>query len=144
MGEFDGLCAEPGCGLGLQTRVHEIDNPRGHSFVSPAGREPAPQVSRESDGTPIMCDTPGCGKPIPPGGEGHPEICPDCLKAEQALGNARLAALAGRQDVHDTGARQIMQALERLAHRVDALDKDVATLKEIIRPAPPPPEAEDV
>jgi hypothetical protein len=26
------------------------------------------------------CDTPGCGKKIPKGGEGHPEICPDCLK----------------------------------------------------------------
>ena len=25
------------------------------------------QVARERDGTPIMCDTPGCGKPIPPG-----------------------------------------------------------------------------
>jgi hypothetical protein len=28
------------------------------------------------------CDTPGCGKPIPVGGEGHPEICPDCLREE--------------------------------------------------------------
>jgi len=25
------------------------------------------------------CDTPGCGRPIPKGGEGHPEICPTCL-----------------------------------------------------------------
>ena len=26
------------------------------------------------------CDTPGCGRPIPKGGEGHPEICPTCLE----------------------------------------------------------------
>lgn len=25
------------------------------------------------------CDTPGCGRVIPKGGEGHPEICPVCL-----------------------------------------------------------------
>ena len=25
------------------------------------------------------CDTPGCGRAIPPGGGGHPEICPVCL-----------------------------------------------------------------
>lgn len=29
-------------------------------------------------GRPI-CDTPGCGRTIPVGGEGHPEICPKCL-----------------------------------------------------------------
>ena len=28
------------------------------------------------------CDTPGCGRPIPVGGEGDPEICPKCLKDE--------------------------------------------------------------
>lgn len=27
------------------------------------------------------CDTPGCGRTIPVGGEGHPEICPVCLAA---------------------------------------------------------------
>lgn len=31
-----------------------------------------------------VCDTPGCGRPIPVGGEGHPEICPTCLAAEAA------------------------------------------------------------
>ena len=25
------------------------------------------------------CETPGCGRPIPTGGEGHPQICPTCL-----------------------------------------------------------------
>ena len=29
------------------------------------------------------CDTPGCGRPIPKGGEGHPEICPVCLACLQ-------------------------------------------------------------
>jgi hypothetical protein len=28
----------------------------------------------------IVCDTPGCGRAIPNGGEGHPEICPTCLE----------------------------------------------------------------
>ena len=30
-----------------------------------------------------ICDTPGCGRPIPKGGEGHPEICPKCLDVLQ-------------------------------------------------------------
>ena len=29
------------------------------------------------------CDTPGCKRAIPKGGEGHPEICPVCLAALQ-------------------------------------------------------------
>ena len=29
------------------------------------------------------CDTPGCGRPIPKGGEGDLEICPVCLAALQ-------------------------------------------------------------
>ena len=32
------------------------------------------------------CDTPGCGRPIPRGGEGHPEICPVCLACLQLHG----------------------------------------------------------
>lgn len=27
-----------------------------------------------------VCDTPKCGRKIPVGGEGHPEICPACLE----------------------------------------------------------------
>lgn len=30
--------------------------------------------------TAVTCDTPGCGRPIPKGGGGHPEICPICLE----------------------------------------------------------------
>jgi hypothetical protein len=26
-----------------------------------------------------VCETPGCGRRIPKGGEGHPETCPVCL-----------------------------------------------------------------
>lgn len=29
-----------------------------------------------------ICDTPGCGKPIPIGGEGYPEVCPDCIEKD--------------------------------------------------------------
>lgn len=32
------------------------------------------------------CDTPGCRRPIPKGGEGHPEICPTCLTAARLYG----------------------------------------------------------
>ncbi len=28
----------------------------------------------------MICDTPTCGRPIPAGGGGHPEICPTCLE----------------------------------------------------------------
>ncbi len=33
-----------------------------------------------NDDEQIRCDTPGCGRPIPKGGEGCPEICPKCLR----------------------------------------------------------------
>lgn len=36
-----------------------------------------------------ICDTPGCGNEIPPGGEGHPEICPACLRREREERAAR-------------------------------------------------------
>jgi hypothetical protein len=56
------------------------------------------------------CDTPGCGRSIPKGGEGHPEICPRCLdfavRAEKAKREAvaeyreRLLAIAQRALKH--------------------------------------------
>jgi hypothetical protein len=36
-----------------------------------------------------VCDIPGCGLPIPVGGEGHPEICPRCLATEKIEDLAR-------------------------------------------------------
>ena len=41
------------------------------------------------------CDTPGCGKPIPKGGEGHPEICPMCLACLQMHGDRATKMLPG-------------------------------------------------
>ncbi len=38
------------------------------------------------------CETPGCGKPIPKGGEGHPEICPDCLVLEERFNHTAAGA----------------------------------------------------
>lgn len=35
------------------------------------------------------CDTPGCGREIPVGGEGHPEICPTCLYWMKEVDRAR-------------------------------------------------------
>jgi hypothetical protein len=31
------------------------------------------------------CETPGCGRQIPIGGEGSPEMCPKCIADELAL-----------------------------------------------------------
>ena len=39
------------------------------------------------------CDTPGCGQPIPKGGEGHPEICPTCLYWMGEVDRARTSAV---------------------------------------------------
>lgn len=43
------------------------------------------------------CDTPGCGRPIPVGGEGHPEICPKCLAEQHAAALKRHASVYHRQ-----------------------------------------------
>jgi hypothetical protein len=32
-----------------------------------------------------ICETPGCGRTIPKGGEGHPEMCPVCLEVERRV-----------------------------------------------------------
>lgn len=45
------------------------------------------------------CDTPGCGRPIPIGGEGSPEICPKCLD-DMAARNAKPAAKVRREFNH--------------------------------------------
>jgi hypothetical protein len=39
------------------------------------------------------CDTPGCGREIPVGGEGHPEICPMCLYWMREVDRVRAAAV---------------------------------------------------
>ena len=38
-----------------------------------------PQYCKECESKRTTCDTPGCGREIPKGGEGLPEICPTCL-----------------------------------------------------------------
>lgn len=40
------------------------------------------------------CDTPGCKRPIPEGGEGHPEICPMCLYWMREVDRVRVAGVA--------------------------------------------------
>lgn len=57
------------------------------------------------------CDTPGCGKPIPKGGEGHPEICPTCL--DRLAQDIRVRTLAER----DYRARLLQVADKALRHR---------------------------
>lgn len=53
------------------------------------------------------CDTPGCGRKIPVGGEGHPEICPTCLDAEKAAEKRRKDAIPMRLPCPECGALHI-------------------------------------
>ena len=51
-----------------------------------------PQYCKECESKRTTCDTPGCGREIPKGGEGHPEICPTCLV--QIAHDAKVKTLA--------------------------------------------------
>jgi hypothetical protein len=44
------------------------------------------------------CDTPGCGRPIPEGGEGCPEICPTCLAQLTRDDDVKAEAVRGYRD----------------------------------------------
>jgi hypothetical protein len=61
------------------------------------------------------CDTPGCGRPIPVGGEGHPEICTACLSAKASL----LREITMREmelEVRVQSSKAHLEAAERLAY----------------------------
>lgn len=61
------------------------------------------------------CDTPGCGRAIPVGGEGHPEICPSCLAAQAMIRReVTLRESACEQKVVSANARA--EAAERLVY----------------------------
>lgn len=69
-----------------------------------------------------ICDTPGCGMKIPVGGEGHPEICPKCLKNEEMIRlrseasdlNAKLHELSRRLVI----ARECSERTERFVYHL--------------------------
>ena len=60
------------------------------------------------------CDTPGCGREIPKGGEGHPEICPMCL--DQLAHDDAVKTEA----VKEYRARLLQVAAKALKHRKKA------------------------
>lgn len=60
------------------------------------------------------CDTPGCGRPIPKGGEGHPEICPACLA--QLAHDDKVKEKA----VNEYRARLLQVAAKAIKHRKKA------------------------
>ena len=60
------------------------------------------------------CDTPGCGREIPKGGEGHPEICPTCLTQLAHDNKVRDEA------VKEFRARLLQVAAKALRHRKKA------------------------
>jgi hypothetical protein len=68
------------------------------------------------------CDTPGCGRPIPVGGEGHPEICPTCLYWMRRVDRARVDAVA------DERARLRLIAHRAIGHRKKAETDRAATI----------------
>jgi hypothetical protein len=62
----------------------------------------------------LLCDTPGCGREIPKGGEGHPEICPTCLAQLAHDDKVKLEA------VSEYRARLLKVAEKALKHRKKA------------------------
>ena len=61
-----------------------------------------------------MCDTAGCGRPIPRGGEGHPQICPTCLDWLKKVDAAK------REGQNETRDRFLHVAQKALKHRKKA------------------------
>jgi hypothetical protein len=57
------------------------------------------------------CDTPGCGRPIPKGGEGYPEICPRCLDLHAHAAKVKAEAVKEYRD------RLLTIAQKALKHR---------------------------
>ena len=89
-----------------------------------------------------ICETPGCGRAIPKGGEGHPEICPDCLTAlardervtraaEQAY-RARLLKIANKAIRHRKKAET--DGAARIAYDFCAIEYLDALLAELLPP----------
>lgn len=82
-----------------------------------------------------ICETPGCGRPIPIGGEGCPEICPDCLVL---LEIAERHANAEENDGRNTepvilGAlRELQDRLRGDAERLHAEPQDIDGLARLL------------
>lgn len=80
---------------GLLRRYRQLDNETSPNVIAVT----ADQLGDDTDAflAPTsdrpVCDTPGCGRTIPEGGEGHPEICPTCLACLKFHGE--LAGLGG-------------------------------------------------
>lgn len=70
------------------------------------------RCGRQKESHQPVCDTPGCGRPIPPGGEGHPEICPTCLACLE-LHDQVTQTLAERRDGYDSLRRVLKEAVEQ-------------------------------
>lgn len=56
------------------------------------------------------CETPGCGREIPIGGEGYPEICPTCLR-DEATRAGRTPSAAAVPERPAAGARERVLAV---------------------------------
>ena len=64
----------------LEERVPLPFDDEDEALAGMAPKHPQNLSPAESEGSARpVCDTPGCGRPIPKGGEGYPEICPTCL-----------------------------------------------------------------
>ena len=93
--------------------------------------EPAPELTRP------ICDTPGCGRSIPVGGEGHPQICPHCLQQEHIdrLTRERDEARAKIPQWYDVAAYagQVQKERDEAIRDRDALRAALETLRNGMR-----------
>lgn len=96
--------------------------------LNPAPRHVEQSLSTfATDGDqPIICDTPGCGRPIPAGGEGHPEICPKCLDDEEAQRRSAPPRPIERCSCEE--ASRYKEALKRILTVLDVDDDDAEDL----------------
>jgi hypothetical protein len=67
------------------------------------------------------CDTPGCGREIPVGGEGHPEICPMCLYWMREVDRVRAAAVTYERASCDEVKRYKAETERQLQAKIEEI-----------------------
>lgn len=91
-----------------------------------------------------ICETPGCGRTIPKGGEGHPETCPTCLACLRLHGPRTLAPYETREVIDNLdSARLAVKWVVDHEHRAHEYDRPytvsalehIETALQLLRPA---------
>lgn len=103
----------------------------GGTHVRPAAGE-APVIARKSVETRLdrpTCETPGCGRPIPPGGEGAPEICPTCLAALEKHEGGLLSTIVKRLSAMEERMSGIDRLVVATKNDVQAFARQVEDIR---------------